>query len=49
MSSRLIEIFEDAKLVNKIKNKLPYLFQLAESEVQGQVKPEWKSVQLEKG
>ena len=29
MSSRLIEIFEDTKLVNRIKNKLPYLFQLA--------------------
>ncbi|MCW7075132.1 MAG: ThaI family type II restriction endonuclease [Candidatus Methanospirare jalkutatii] len=32
MSSRLIEIFEDRKLVTKIKNKLPYLFQLAELE-----------------
>ena len=32
MSSRLIEIFEDAKLVNRIENKLPYLFQLAELE-----------------
>jgi len=32
MSSRLIEIFEDAKLVNRTKNKLPYLFQLAELE-----------------
>jgi len=32
MASRLIEIFEDAKLVNRIKNKLPYLFQLAELE-----------------
>jgi len=32
MSSRLIEIFEDRKLVNRIKNKLPYLFQLAELE-----------------
>ena len=32
MSSRLIEIFDDAKLVNRIKNKLPYLFQLAELE-----------------
>ena len=32
MSSRLIEIFEDTKLVNRIKNKLPYLFQLAELE-----------------
>ena len=31
MSSRLIEIFEDTKLVNRI-NKLPYLFQLAELE-----------------
>jgi len=32
MSSRLIEIFEDTRLVNRIKNKLPYLFQLAELE-----------------
>lgn len=32
MSSRLTEIFEDAKLMNKIKDKLPYLFQLAELE-----------------
>jgi len=32
MASRLIEIFEDAKLVNRIENKLPYLFQLAELE-----------------
>ena len=32
MSSRLVEIFEDRKLVTKIKNKLPYLFQLAELE-----------------
>ncbi|MCD5390292.1 ThaI family type II restriction endonuclease [candidate division NPL-UPA2 bacterium] len=32
MVSRLIEIFEDEKLVEKIKNRLPYLFQLAESE-----------------
>jgi len=32
MSSRLIEIFEDRNLVTKIKNKLPYLFQLAELE-----------------
>ena len=32
MSSKLIEIFEDAKLINRIKNKLPYLFQLAELE-----------------
>jgi len=32
MSSRLIEIFEDTKLVDRIKNKLPYLFQLAELE-----------------
>ena len=32
MSSRLIEIFEDTKLVNRIENKLPYLFQLAELE-----------------
>jgi len=32
MSGRLIEIFEDKKLVNKIKERLPYLFQLAELE-----------------
>lgn len=32
MSSRLIEIFEDTKLVEKIKRRLPYLFQLAELE-----------------
>jgi len=32
MASRLAEIFKDRKLVNKIKNKLPYLFQLAELE-----------------
>jgi hypothetical protein len=32
MSSRLIEIFEDKKLVEKIERRLPYLFQLAESE-----------------
>jgi len=32
LSSRLIEIFEDEKLVIKIKKRLPYLFQLAEIE-----------------
>ena len=32
MSSRLIEVFEDEKLVNRIKTRLPYLFQLAELE-----------------
>src|SRR4030042_1183957 len=32
VSSRLVEIFEDEKLVEKIKKRLPYLFQLAESE-----------------
>jgi len=32
MSKRLIEIFEDEKLVEKIKRRLPYLFQLAELE-----------------
>ncbi len=32
MSSKLVEIFEDAGLVNRIKNKLPYLFQPAELE-----------------
>jgi len=32
MSNRLIEIFEDEKLITKIKKRLPYLFQLAELE-----------------
>lgn len=32
MSSHLIEIFEDPKLVNRIKTHLPYLFRLAELE-----------------
>jgi hypothetical protein len=32
MTSRLREIFEDEKLVEKIKKRLPYLFQLAELE-----------------
>lgn len=32
MSSRLIKIFEDDALVEKIKRRLPYLFQLAELE-----------------
>jgi len=32
MSSRLVEIFEDEKLIEKIKKRLPYLFQLAELE-----------------
>ena len=32
MSSRLIEIFEDEKLVEKIKRRLPFMFQLAELE-----------------
>ena len=32
MPGRLIEIFEDEKLVEKIKLRLPYLFQLAEVE-----------------
>lgn len=32
MLSKLIELFEDVDLVNRIKNKLPYLFQLAELE-----------------
>ncbi len=32
MSSRLVEIFEDKKLIEKIKRRLPYLFQLAELE-----------------
>ncbi|MEM1558392.1 MAG: ThaI family type II restriction endonuclease [Nitrososphaerota archaeon] len=32
MVSRLIELFEDQILIEKIKHKLPYLFQLAELE-----------------
>ncbi len=32
MSNRLIEIFNDEKLTEKIKRRLPYLFQLAELE-----------------
>jgi hypothetical protein len=32
MSRRLIEIFEDEVLVEKIKKRLPYLFQLSELE-----------------
>lgn len=32
MSDRLSEIFNDEKLVEKIKRRLPYLFQLAELE-----------------
>jgi len=32
MTSRLSEIFEDEKLIEKIKKRLPYLFQLAELE-----------------
>jgi hypothetical protein len=32
MSSRLVEPFEDEKLVEKIKRRLPHLFQLAELE-----------------
>jgi len=32
MPGRLIELFEDEKLVEKIKMRLPYLFQLAELE-----------------
>ncbi len=35
MLSRLVEIFEDRKLVEKIKKRLPYLFQLAELESSG--------------
>jgi len=32
MSSRLEEIFEDDRIIEKIKNRLPYLFHLAELE-----------------
>ena len=30
MSKKIYEIFEEKKLIEKIKKKLPYLFQLAE-------------------
>jgi len=39
MASRLIEIFQDEKLVEKIRKKLPYLFQLAELETSRAGKP----------
>lgn len=32
MASRLIELFEDELLREKVKNKLPYLFHIAELE-----------------
>jgi hypothetical protein len=32
MSNRIVEMFGDAKLVNKIKRRLPYLFQIADIE-----------------
>lgn len=32
MPSKLAEIFNDEKLIGKIKNRLPHLFQLAELE-----------------
>lgn len=32
MSSRLLEVFQDTKIINRIKERLPYLFQLAEEE-----------------
>jgi len=32
MSSKMIEIFEDKKLVEKIRKQLPYLFHLVELE-----------------
>jgi hypothetical protein len=38
MSSRLIEIFEDKKLIQRIKKRLPHLFQLAEKESSRAVK-----------
>ena len=31
MSNRVIELFEDENIKNRIKEKLPYLFRLAES------------------
>ncbi len=35
MSGRLIEIFKDKKLIEKVQRRLPYLFQLAELESSG--------------
>jgi len=32
MQSPLVQLFEDKETIRKIKNRLPYLFQLAESE-----------------
>jgi hypothetical protein len=32
MASRLTELFEDKRIIEKIKKRLPYLFQLAELE-----------------
>lgn len=32
MSSRLLELFEDPRIIQKIKTRLPYLFQIAELE-----------------
>ncbi len=37
ISSRLIEIFEDGGLVERIKSRLPYLFQIAELESSGKL------------
>ncbi len=39
MPRRLAEIFEDEKLVEKIKRRLPYLFQLTELESSRAGKP----------
>ncbi len=47
MSSRLAEIFEDEKLVEKIKRRLPYLFQLAELESSGAGKPGMECIKYE--
>lgn len=32
MASRAIELFKDEMIIQKVKRRLPYLFQLAESE-----------------
>ena len=42
MSSRLIEIFKDERLIEKIRKRLPYLFHLAELE-------SWRAGQIGKG
>lgn len=42
MPNRLIEIFEDNELMNKIETRLPYLFKLLNWRVPGLEKLGWK-------